>query len=235
MRYKPNQKTETVRLANAPVIEPTQNPASPGTDPPVKKVSFGAIAKKKEDTKTQYPVLPDPNGQATAIATRILQRSDEFEALQGALQTDRAELKLLATFPYFQLLHGKHDVPSSLSVPTPVGEVLVTFQNRYAGLESENVVVPILGDQTSRYFRQSFKVEIDGDKLPAASTQELINGLQDLFARHNALDALKVTDSVKPVPEFHAARHLILTPQQNLALNELCPIVAMVKTKGRKG
>ena len=234
MRYKPNHKTETARPANAPVIEPTQNPQSANTDAqPLKKVSFGAIAKKKDETKTAYPVLPDPNGQATAIAGRILQRSDEFEALKGALETDKAELKMLATFPYFQLLHGKHDVPSSLSVPTPLGEVLVTFQNRYAGLESENVVLPILGEQTSRYFRQSFKVEIDGDKLPAA-TQELVNGLQDLFARHNALDALKVTDSVKPVPEFHAARHLILTPQQNLALNELCPIVAMVKTKGRK-
>jgi len=68
----------------------------------------------------------------------------------------------------------------------------------------------------------------------AASSQELINELQDLFTRHNALDALNVTESIKPVPEFHVARHLILTPQENLALNELCPIVAMVKTKGRK-
>jgi len=143
-------------------------------------------------------------------------------------------LKLLATFPYFQLHHGKHEVPSSLGVPTPVGEVLVTFQNRYASLQSESILIPILGDHTSSYFRQSFKVEIDGDKLPTASSQELVNALQDLFTRHNALDALKVTESIKPVPEFHAARHLILTPQQNLALNDLCPIVAMVKTKGRK-
>jgi len=143
-------------------------------------------------------------------------------------------LKLLATFPYFQLHHGKHEVPSSLGVPTPVGEVLVTFQNRYASLQSESILIPILGDHTSRYFRQSFKVEIDGDKLPTASSQELVNALQDLFTRHNALDALKVTESIKPVPEFHSVRHLILTPQQNLALNDLCPIVAMVKTKGRK-
>jgi len=44
-------------------------------------VSFGAITKKKEDAKTQYPVLPDPTGQNTEIATRILQRTDQFEAL----------------------------------------------------------------------------------------------------------------------------------------------------------
>ena len=233
MRYRPNQTTGPARFTNAPVVQ--SNPQPSTTDPqPVRKVSFGAITKKKEDAKTQYPVLPDPTGQTTEIATRILQRTDEFEALKGALETDKAELKLLATFPFFQLHHGKHEVPSSLSVPTPVGEVLVTFQNRYASLQSESILIPILGDDTSRYFRQSFKVEIEGDKLPAASSQELVNALQDLFTRHNALDALEVTESIKPVPEFHAARHLILTPQQNLALNDLCPIVAMVKTKGRK-
>src|SRR5437867_3858448 len=87
MRYKPNQKTETGRPTNAPATEPIPNSQPADTDPqPVKKVSFGAIAKKKEETKTQYPVLPDPNGQATEIAVRILRRTDEFEAIKGALE-----------------------------------------------------------------------------------------------------------------------------------------------------
>jgi len=234
MRYNPNNTTETVRPSKTPVSEQTTGAKATNAEASVKRVSFGAISRKTQDSKTDYPVLPDPNGQATEIATRILERTDEFEALKGALETDKAELKLLSTLPYFQLNHGNHDVPSSLSVPTPIGEVLVTFQNRYPGLETERQLLPILGEHTSRFFRQSFKVEIDGDKLPAASAQELINGLQELFARHRSLDALKLTESIKPVPEFHAARHLILAPEQNLRLNEICPIVAMVKTKGRK-
>ncbi len=55
-----------------------------------------------------------------------------------------------------------------------------------------------------------------------------------VFAKYGATDALEVKEGVKPIAEFHAARHLQLTPQQNLALDQACPIVAMVKTKGRK-
>lgn len=208
--------------------------AESAPSPGLKKVSFGAITKKKEDSKTAYPILPDPNGEAAKIAARIIERTEQFDALKGALETDKAELKLMAALPYFELNHGKHDVPSSLSVQSSSGELLVTFQNRYSGVESEAVLVPILGEHTSRYFRQNFKIEIDGDKLPDAHTQELLNELQTLFEKHHALDALKVSDSIKPVTEFHAARHVILTPERNFQLNQICPIVAMVKTKGRK-
>jgi hypothetical protein len=44
---------------------------------------------------------------------------------------------------------------------------------------------------------------------------------------------LKVKEGIKPVPDFHTVRHTALTPEQNLALNQLCPIIAMIKTKAR--
>jgi len=44
---------------------------------------------------------------------------------------------------------------------------------------------------------------------------------------------LLVKEGVKPVPDFHTVRHTSLSPQQNLALNQVSPIIAMIKTKGR--
>jgi len=55
-----------------------------------------------------------------------------------------------------------------------------------------------------------------------------------LFKRYNCEQALEAKSCVKPTKEFHAARHLILTPEQNLSLDQVCPIVSGVKTKGRK-
>jgi len=116
-----------------------------------------------------------------------------------------------------------------------VPSVSFDIQRLWNELQQQNCeLLPILGEHTSRYFRQNFKIEIDGDKLPEAHTQELLNELQTLFAKHQALDALNVSESIKPVSEFHAARHVILTPERNFELNQLCPIIAMVKTKGRK-
>jgi hypothetical protein len=234
-------------LSQAEVRPPVTPPAKAGG---LKRVSFGKIAKKDETTKTAYPVLP-ADDKSAEIAARILYRTELFDALKGALETDKAELKFLVAPYYFKVNHGRHEVPSSVSVAaaaqfkdfdengravvrkTPGSEALVTFQNRYSMLADESGLLPVLGDHTGEFFRQSFELKIKGDKLPEDRVQELMDRLQSLFAEFGATDALEVKEGVKPTAEFHAARHLQLTPEQNLALEQVCPIVAMVKTKGR--
>jgi hypothetical protein len=208
-------------------IKPVPQPES------LRKLSFGAMAQKKEKARASYPVLPDPNGQLAVMATRIIERTTQIEALEGSLALDKAELKTLATPFYFAQANGKVEVASSINVLSPAGEVLISFPNRYGRLESESVLLPILGEQTAQFFRQAFTLEIDGDKLPADNAQALLDQLQQLFARYHAAEALKVKEGIKPVPDFHTVRHTALTPEQNLALNQLCPIIAMIKTKAR--
>ena len=215
------------------VREKTSRPKSAAPTALVPKLSFGAITKKKEGARTAYPVLPDPNGQMAVIATRIIERSVQIEALDGALSIDKSELKTLATPFYFTQACGKVEVAGSVSVVSPAGEVLITFPNRYGRLESEAPLLPILGEHTAKFFRQAFTLEIDGDKLPADNAQGLLNELQQFFARYHAAEALKVKEGIRPAPDFHTVRHTALTPEQNLALNQLCPIVAMIKTKAR--
>jgi len=206
----------------------------PAPTPALRKIQFGAIAKKKPDSRASYPLVPDPQGQYATIAARIIDRSAQLDALSGALDLDKAELKTLATPFYFTNGHGKQDVPSSVAVPCASGQVLITYQNRYGKLDSEESLLPILGQQTARFFRQAFTLEIDGDKLPAEQTQVLLGELQELFAKFQASDALKVKEGIKPVPEFHKLRHTTLSPEQNLAVDQVCPIIAMVKVKARE-
>jgi hypothetical protein len=211
--------------------EKLRPPDKADQSPALRKVQFGSIAKKKPDNRASYPVIPDPQGQYAAIAARIIERAAQVEALAGALDLDKAELKTLATPFYFQNGQGKLEVPSSIVVPCPPGQVLITYQNRYGKLESEEPLVPILGPQTGRFFRQAFTLEIDGDKLPADHIQALLEEIQELFGKYKAADALKVREGIKPVAEFHALRHTALTPEENLALDQVCPIIAMVKVK----
>lgn len=211
--------------------EKARTPEKTVPSPALRRIQFGSIAKKKPDNRASYPLLPDPQGQYAAIAARIIERSAQVEALAGALDLDKAELKTLATPFYFTNGQGKLEVPTSLAVPCPSGQVLITYQNRYGKLESEEPLLPILGQQTGRFFRQAFTLEIDGDKLPADQTQALLEELQELFGKYQASDALKVREGIKPVPDFHTLRHTSLTPEENLALNQICPIIAMVKVK----
>jgi hypothetical protein len=79
------------------------------------------MAKKKEEARTSYPVLPDPNGQLAVMAARIIERTAQIDALDGALSLDKAELKTLATPFYFAQANGKVEVASSINVLSPGG------------------------------------------------------------------------------------------------------------------
>jgi len=233
----------TSRTALPPNLQPVCNeelaaatqPQAPVTSG-VRKVSFGNIPAPKVDSKkTVYPVFPDPNGLAGALAATIVRQSEELESLEGSLITNKAELKFMVAPAYFQLNHGKHEVPSSVAVNSPDGEVLVNFQNRYKVLPDESPIQQLLGaERTEKYFRQAFELKVNGDLIPVERAQELLDELVALFTRYDCAAALEAKSCIKPIKEFHAARHLILSNEENIALEQVCPIVAGVKTKGRK-
>ena len=56
----------------------------------------------------------------------------------------------------------------------------------------------------------------------------------DGTSRVVAREALKVKEGIKPVPDFHTVRHTALSPEQNLAVDQVFPITAMVKVKPSK-
>lgn len=203
--------------------------------PTIKKINFGGIAAKADKKGADYPQLPDPTGDVAKLVADIIQESRELDAIEGSLKIKKSELKSLAQNFYFNHLHGKHDIPSSIEASNHADKVLVTFTSRYASLQDEGGVASIIGaERTAQFFRQSFELKIDGDKIPAHAADDLIEGIQNLFARHNATEALTAKAVIKPTPDFHTARHTALSVEENLAVDLACPIVAMVKTKGRK-
>lgn len=214
---------------------PAATAAAPAPAKGLKKVNLGGIAVAKPDKgKTVYPALPDPDGEAALLVADILQESDELDALEASLALKKAELSGRAMQFYFEHLHGKHDIPSSIEARHGDRSVLVSFQNRYKQITDEAPVLELLGDErTAQFFRQSFELNIDGDLIPEDKTEAIITALQELFMEHNAASALSAKSVIKPTKDFHTARHSALTVAENLSLQKLVPIVASVKTKGR--
>jgi len=221
-------------VAIADQTAPT-SPPPPARAGGIKKISFGAMT-KKADTKTAYPVYPDQNKEAALIAARIVERSARFDELEGQLKTDKAELKLMVSPFYFATNRGKGEIPSSVAVHSAAGEVLVSFTNRYPKLPDETPLAFLDPALVETYFAQTFEIKIKGDALPQdpAICQTLLDRLQSLFAEFNATDALQASAGIAPKKNFHEDRHRVLTVEQNLAVDAACPMVAMVKTKGRK-
>jgi hypothetical protein len=202
----------------------------------LKKVNLGGIATKSSSkTKTEYPVLPDPNGDVAKLVADIRRETAEMEALEGSLDIKKAELRGQAQEYYFEHYSGKHDIASSIEARADNEAVLVSFTSRYKTITDEASLIDTIGeDRTARFFRQSFELKVDGDKIPESEAETLIEELSALFARFNAGDALTAKSVIKPTAEFHTARHTALSVDENRAVDLICPIIASVKTKGRK-
>jgi hypothetical protein len=206
------------------------------TAPTIKKISLEGIATKKADTKTSYPTLPDPCGDVAKLTSDIVNESREIEAINGGLNVKKMELKGLAQRFFFNHLHGKSDIPSSVEATGINGEkIRVEFPSQYSKITDESTIIEAIGaERTAQFFRQRFELKIDGDKIPAEHAGALIEAIQTLFAEYNASEALTANEIIKPTPDFHIARHTALSVDENLAVEMACPIIAKVATKGRK-
>lgn len=207
--------------------------------------SLGAIdlsgfgAPKAKTGKTAYPVHPDPKGEVKEIVPILLQETQEFDALKGSLDIHKAELAALALPVYFETNRNRIEIPSSIACHGPAGaseEVLVTFTSKFKETTDQAAIESVLGDRTPELVRPSFVIKIDGDLLPPdpATRQRLVNDLQTLFNSAGATAALSAKSVLKPVPEFHAKRHTLFTPEENQQIHMALPMVIQVKTKGRK-
>lgn len=228
------QATPHLTVLDPPKVEvPKMTPVTPVADV-FKGVSFGAIksAKKEGSGRKSYPLFPDADGSAAALAACIVEMYEQVEKFESA----KAMLAEAVTPFYFSNASGKADVPSSVEVASEKGTVLVTFQNRYRNATDPGLIVSLVGpEKVGRYFKQGFALKVDGDKVPEQHAQALIDELQQVFVKYGAVEALSVSQSIKPLPTFHAARHLELTPQQNEKIDGACTVVKVVKpAAGRK-
>lgn len=201
----------------------------------IRKLNLGAIGSKKASGKTEYPALP-ASEETQALVTSILENSARLEALEGALEIDKAELTAHARQFYFAHCHGKAEIPSSVSCTDAAGkEVLISFTNRYKAVSDEAALAALVGEENvAAFFKQKFTLKIDGDLVPEDKQETLIYRITELFAELGCSEALTATSSVMPIKEFHTRRHALFTPAVNLELERISPIVAAVKTKGRK-
>jgi hypothetical protein len=222
------------------IAAPAPTLPSPATPP---ALDLSGFKKKKEAGKpaSEYPVFPDANGKAAETAAAIRSMQEEFEALEGSLKSHKKFLIDLVTPFHFTNCSGKVEPPKAVIVQAGrrkedgslemLGtKVRIDFKNKYPFLDA----VPAALGPAAGCFRQKFSLEIDGDKLPADKTPDLLARLQGLFAQFHATDALSIKAGFTPNDDFHVRRHTLFTPEQNVALQSVCPLQCAVATKNVK-
>lgn len=154
------------------------------------------------------------------------------------MEVDKAELVRVHVRPwYFQHYHRVAEAPGSVIIhfttpgsgagvspatPPEDGAVRVTVKEQYNKFPDESAFLPVIGEaQVGKYFRQSFELKVDGDKLPSDRAGDLIDELQALFAKYGCADALESKECVVPVENFKALRLTEMDLAQSLALENV--------------
>jgi len=190
---------------NAAIAAAEPKTTTPAPAPALKKVSLAGFATQTPASKSAkaYSLLPDPDGQVAELVTSILEKTAQVEALEGAVELEKAELIAVAKPFYFQHHHGQHAIASSVEARAADGKVVrVGFSNSYRGTSDEPAITRIAGEHAARYFKQSFELKIKGDVIPDAAVEPVLAELQELFARLGASAALSAKATIKPTKEF---------------------------------
>jgi hypothetical protein len=227
----------------------TAAPVAPAAG--LKRINLAGIATKAPAAKAAktYPELPDPDGQVAALVEGILEKTEQLEALEGALNISKGELIAIAKPFYFTHHAGQMAVASSVEAKAGDKLVRVGFSNSYRGTTDDVAILRVTGENGASFFKQSFELKIKGGLIPEAAAEEIIGELQAPLARHNAGAALSAKAVFKPTKEFHTSRHRINFELRmlNFEFNQLSgfqfplflpvvPVAASVKTKlGRGG
>jgi len=186
------------------------------------KLDFGGIKKKEILSPTsEYPVLPDPDGQLAEQAAAFLEAHAAEEAAKGAKEAARFALVTAARPFHFTVNSGFSDVPSSVAIQSPKGEVRVTFKDSYKKLDEPkfDFVRQIIGeDLAGVYMSQTFEFTIKSEKIPEDKMQSVIDAIKEMAVGLGIADAVDVATCYKPTAEWHSARYRRLTPDQNLRL-----------------
>ena len=149
---KPKAQTTNAATVAAP-------PKAPAPAPALRKVSLAGFATQTPASKSAkaYPLLPDPDGQVAEIVTSIIEKSAQVEALEGAVELEKAELIALAKPFYFTHHHGQNAAASSVEARAADGKVVrVGFSNSYRGTSDESTITRLAGEHAARYIKQSF-------------------------------------------------------------------------------
>lgn len=220
----------------------TTTAPAPAAAKGLRKINLGGIAQSaaKEKKGKTYPVLPDPDGQAADLVVSILEKSAQLEAIEGSLKIEKAELIALCKPHWFRHHHEGGAPASSVEVRAEIEDektkqktqkaARVTFTSRYYGTADEDALANAAGDRLDRFFKQSFELKIDGDLIPDEKVEAVIGELQELFARHGVSGALSAKAVFVPKEDFHTNRHTAFTPDENMALDRVMPMVCQVKS-----
>lgn len=199
----------------------------------IKEIDFGVTpSAPSKRAPSKYPLIEGES--VSELVDHLIELKLKFDAVDGPFKASKEEMKKIGFPQFFKKNRGKVEAPSSMIAEGKKGEVRISFQDRFIAGNKELIEKALGKDVAGQWFRQSWKVVIDGNAIPPDKAPALIRDLKEVVAKHDSAHAVEFKTDILPIPDFAAKRHFVFDPETNLLINQVVPQVASVTPKKGK-
>ena len=204
-------------------------------------ISLGGLKAAPKKAKVEKPILPDPLGEFAQAVTAGIEAKSQVEAHTVRLDQVTGTLKANVVAHLFKAAHGQANPEDTYQVVGPRGKAMVSFKNMYRLPEDLGGVKQLLGDHAATYLVPTVSITIDTSAIPMAAQQFVVDELVKLARVADQLllgvedgdgpvfNAISVKQKTAVDKAFHADRHRLFTPTQNMMLHQAMPCDTSVR------
>lgn len=203
----------------------------------MKKIDLGEVAQQPKETGAPKKMVT-PDAETGALLSQWVSVAPQYKTLKNQTETLSKQIAVGAKRLFFTTWQGTIPLGSTMLVevdePTDKPGVtikrtvkLVTKETYSKKLTDWALLEAAIGKEIAeKNFRWSTMLEFDLDTLPEKDQDTCAQALIALAKEKGWLGAIKSTQYVAPRAGFHQARTTLLTPEQNVKLDQVLPITA---------
>ena len=210
--------------AAAPQFHVVPKEGEPAKKPALKGLNLGGL--KPAAKTSEKPRIINPSPELIEVLTQFIQLKPQLTALEGSVKSLSSQAGQLAKPDWFRFWHGRADAESSMVVNVAGRDVSLIFQKRYSS-KADASALEALG--VAEHFAIATTISIDMDKVPEEQQQPFIDAIIALADKNGASEAITAKQALAPRPGIHAQRHVLFTPEQNIAIDNIIPLTAFPK------
>ena len=200
-----------------------------GKDEPAKPagLNFGGLAKTSASTakKSKHPTLT-LKGEGLELLGQYAEHAPKFKELEklvGSKGSTKAQLRPHIIAAYFQYYAGRAIDDSRCLTEH---DVKLTFKDQYSKLCTSVATLETACPQAAEHVHMVNTLKIEFDKIDATKQQPLVDAIVAATQELGITEGITAGECVQPKAGFHAQRTIILSPEENIAFDEILPITA---------
>jgi hypothetical protein len=196
-------------------------------EPPKTGLNFGGLVAKisAASKKASHPTLT-LTGEGLELLGQYAKHAPKFKELEklvGNKGSIKAQLRPHIVEAYFRYYAGR--AIEDARCLTDHG-VKLTFKDAYSKLCTNLATLVSAVPKAEPHVHTVNTLKIEFDKIPAEKQQPLVDAIIATVNELQITEGITAGECVQPKPGFHAQRCTILTPEENLAFDQILPITA---------